>query len=110
MSDEIKKHWNRLFEMGCVISGVPPTIHHCHGGSLRELGIHKGLGQKTSDWLCIPLAVKYHTGDVGIDGALGVVEWERRFGTQVGHLDDVCRELGINVWKRAGIDREVEGC
>lgn len=109
MNAEIKRHWERLAAMGCLISGCTPTLHHCHGGSLRQLGIHKGLGQKTSDWLVIPLAARYHVGDLGIDGALGVMEWEHRFGSQVGHLDDVCRELGVNVWKKAGIDREVEG-
>lgn len=76
---------------------------------MRLVGVHKGLGAKTSDWLVIPLAARYHTGDYGIDGGLGVLEWESRFGSQVGHLDDVCRELGINVWKRAGVDRELEG-
>ena len=105
---EVQEHWERVAAVGCVLSGMPATIHHCHGGSMREF-VHKGLGQKTSDWLVIPLAPRYHTGELGIDASLGVIEWEHRFGSQVGHLDDLCQELGVNVWKKAGIDREVEG-
>jgi hypothetical protein len=77
---------------------------------MKLVGVHKGLGQKTSDWLCIPLAHRYHVGVHGIDGALGVTAWEARFGTQVEHLDAVCRRLGYNVWKLSGIGREVERC
>lgn len=77
---------------------------------MRLIGVHKGMGQKTSDWLCIPLAARYHTGCDGIDAGVGVATWEARFGTQVEHLDAICRRLGYNVWHRAGVAREVEGC
>lgn len=104
----IRDHWDRVAEVGCLLSGAPnPTLHHCHGGSLREIGIHKGLGQKTSDYLVIPLASRFHTGEFGID-VIPVWEWEHRFGTQVGHLDDLCRQIGYNVWALAGVERRVE--
>ena len=77
---------------------------------MKDAGVHSAMGRKSSDWLVIPLAAHYHVGALGIDGALSVPEWERRFGAQADHLDDVCRSLGVNVWKLAGVDREVEGC
>lgn len=103
----IREHWDRVAELGCLLSGGPATLHHCHGGSLREIGIHKGFGQKTNDFLVIPIAQRFHTGEFGID-VIPVWEWEHRFGTQVGHLDDLCRTLGYSVWELAGVQRRVE--
>jgi hypothetical protein len=106
----IREHWDRVADLGCILSGAQsPTLHHCHGGSLREIGIHKGLGQKTSDFLVIPLAPRFHTGEYGID-VIPVWEWEHRFGRQVDHLDELCQSLGYNVWELAGVKRRVEGC
>ena len=89
--------------MGCVVSGSPlATLHHCHGGSMPR-GI-SGMGLKSSDWLVIPLAVDFHTGQYGIDsGALSVDEWEQRYGRQVDHLDLVASTTGVDVWDRAGV-------
>lgn len=108
---EIRAHWSRVAALGCIVSGrSSPTLHHVHGGSVKHL-VHKGMGQKVSDWLVIPLAPEYHTGAHGIDlGCYTIEEWERRFGSQADHLDEVCRSLGVNVWQKAGIDREVACC
>lgn len=77
---------------------------------MLELGVRKGF-RRTSDWLVIPLAPRYHSdgGPTAIDGSMGVPAWEARFGTQVRHLDAVSREIGYNVWLKAGIDRQLEG-
>lgn len=95
--------------MGCLITGTPScTLHHVHGGSVRHL-VHKGMGQKVSDWLVIPLRAELHSiGPEAIDGGMGVRAWEQKYGAQLAHLDDVCRQLGVNVWRKAGIEREVE--
>lgn len=88
----------------------PVTLHHCHGGSIAEVGIRRGVSQKTSDWLVIPLDAEFHVGRWGIDSGqpwLTVEEWERLFGSQVLHLDTVSRALGINVWKLSGVNRAV---
>jgi hypothetical protein len=104
-SKEIKEHWNRVAELGCVVSHSPnPTIHHCHGGSLADAGINRGGGQKMSDWLVIPLNARYHTGDLGIDSGMGVRSWEIRFGEQIDYLVQVSLKLGYNVFRKAGID------
>ncbi len=111
---EIKRHWNRVAGLDCIVTRQPfPTIHHCKGGSMLLIpGLdHPGWAQKQDDWLVIPLAAILHTGDLGIDNGMGpfksVIAWEAKFGSQVDHLDEVCRRLGYNVWARAGIQREV---
>lgn len=109
---EIARHWTRVARLGCCVTREPnPTLHHCHGGSLRDAGIHKGLGAKTSDWLVIPLTARLHSaGPQGIDaGGLSVREWEDLFGTQVYFLEHVSRQLGVNVFKRAGVVHAVPG-
>lgn len=106
-SAEVRRHWQRVFDIGCVICGQYPTLHHCHGGSMTQIIGIKGVAMKSNDWLVIPLAPRYHTGCYGIDAGYGVESWERDFGEQAMHLDTVCQLLGYNVWRRAGIDREV---
>ena len=91
-----------------MISGrLPPTLHHIHGGSCGEIGLHSGMAQRgISDWLVIPLAAEFHTsGKYAIDGGYGVLSWEDRFGTQVKMMDEVCCMLSINAWQMAGIAR-----
>lgn len=99
-------HAAALRDLGCVISGYrgPVELHHCMGGSMRQFGQLRGVGMKSSDWLQIPLAKQFHTGDLGID-VLGIETWEHTFGTQVEHLEAVCAQLGYDVFALAGIER-----
>ena len=62
---------------------------------------HVGVAQKQNPWLQIPLDVRYHTGDFGIDSHIGVVTWERTFGTQMEHLIWVNEQLGYDIWDKA---------
>ena len=110
---EIKRHWDLVAQIGCLISwsDIGVTLHHVHGGSMLEIeGFNSpGWAQKANDWLVIPINEKFHTGDHGIDNGMGkyksVTEWEAAFSTQVEFLDQVCRQLGYNVWQKAGINR-----
>lgn len=108
---EIKRHWSLVAELGCVVCrSTDVTLHHAHGGSM--IGIAgRGVGQKTSDWLVIPLSVRYHTGEYGIDLGMGrfttVDEWERAFGSQMYHLYWVSWQLCYSVFARAGINHPV---
>ena len=103
----IEAHEKRLRELPCAASRTfyQITLHHCHGGSLKDIGYHVGGGQKASDWLQIPLTSDLHVGDGGIDGAggIGVPTWEAEHGAQVDMLKWICRELGVNVFEKAGI-------
>ena len=109
---EIQRHWTRVARLNCCVTHEPnPTLHHCHGGSLRDAGIHKALGGKTSDWLVIPLTARLHSGGPqGIDaGSLSVREWEELFGTQLDFLIWVSQRLGVNVFVQAGAPLTVPG-
>jgi len=98
---EIKRHWDRVADLGCIVClAKPATIHHCHGGSLKEIGLHRAVGRKTSDWLVIPLCVVHHVGKYGADSTV-VVRWERRYWTQVELLGWVSERLGIDVIAKA---------
>lgn len=100
-ADEIVDHFQRLVSMGCMVSGMPPQLHHCKGGSMREIiGLH-GMSMKSSDWLCIPLAPEYHTGKYGIER--GVESWEAAFSTQIALLIKVCDRTGVDVFAKAGV-------
>lgn len=104
---EIELHYARLKQIGCKISRRQPVqIHHCRSGSMANEGFSVGIGQKASHWLTIPLHVDYHVGDQGIH-KIGVKTWEAHYGRQVDLLDEISKMLGYNVWKLAGIDREV---
>lgn len=107
-SKEIRDHWDRVASLGCIITGRPePTLHHCHSGSIAELGIYRGISQKPNDYLVIPLMWELHTGNYGIDSGMGVFTWEKRFGRQVDFLDQVSVLLNVNVWRKSGVQRDI---
>lgn len=63
---------------------------------MLEAGFKRGVGQKPSDWLCIPLDKRYHTGAQGVD-RIGVKTFEATFGRQIDLLAQVSEELGYDV-------------
>lgn len=90
--------------MPCVVTRRSPvTLHHCHGGSLTEEYPHlsRGGGQKTSDWLVIPLSADLHVGNHGIDYGVGVKSWEAKWGRQTDMLRMVSEFVGYDVIKKA---------
>lgn len=98
----IKAHEALLRQLPCVVTGrTPVTLHHCHGGSMKEAGFHVGMGEKASDWLQIPIHADLHVGPMGIDGGFGVKAWEELNGRQIDHLGAVSKKLGYNVIERA---------
>lgn len=106
--DVIDGHRTLVADMGCILTGkYPATLHHCHGGSLKDNGIHRGMGQRPSEFLIIPLIADLHTGRDGIDSGMGVRTWERKYGTQMDHLREVSRRVKYNVFELAGYDIEV---
>ncbi len=108
MSITIRQHWDNVGQLKCVVSGSNYiTLHHCHGGSIIETWgslAMPGTGQKQSDWLVIPLAAPFHTGQWGIDTAMSVLDWEREFGTQVQHLKTVAGQLDYCIFTHAGLN------
>jgi len=101
---KIAKHHLNCRLNGCIITERPnPTLHHVHGGSMTEFGVSRGGAQRTSDWLVIPLDADLHVGKNGIDYGVGVLSWERQWGTQLYWLTELCRALGYDVFALAGL-------
>lgn len=103
-----QQHYDNVARVGCVITGsAAATIHHCHGGSMRErlvsLGMDatKGMGMRGySDALIIPLRLDYHSmGINAIDGQMGVATWEKSFGNQADLVDYVGVLVGYSLWE-----------
>lgn len=110
---EIKRVWSRVIDIGphprLPTYGTPPTIHHCHSGSIARAGIHRGVSQKPSDWLCVCLPHALHVGSFGIDYGYGVKRWESEFIPQIELLEWTSLKLGINLFKKAGHDITITG-
>lgn len=105
-SADLERHWENVAQMPCMVSGsTEVTLHHCHGGSLKEIGVMPGMAQKSSDWLVIPLAPEYHcVGSEGIDTGKGVSSWEDENGSQLLMLVKIWECTGVNVFLKAGCD------
>lgn len=100
-SAEIKRHWYKVAELGCIVSRNPECeIHHCHSGSMSDYGIHKTLSKKGSDWLVIPLSAELHRGSNGVHG--GVQSFESFNGSQIYLLNRVGSLLDIDLFEKAG--------
>lgn len=97
----VKDHHANVRALRCVITGSPnPTLHHCHGGSVADAGYLTGTAIRgVSDALVIPLKADFHVGDEGIDYGVGVLTWERWYGTQIEHLQDVSEQLGYDLFE-----------
>lgn len=106
---EIRDHWSRVARLGCCVTFQDEaTIHHVHGGSIREaLGsaAMPGMAQKQNDWLVIPLHPRLHTGQDGIDTGIGVATWEAKHGRQIDYLkkvrDQIRRRYGYDIFEKA---------
>lgn len=97
---QIKAHFNRVASMGCVVCGQAAEIHHCIGGSMKARGVSRGLSQKVSDWLVIPLCANHHRGAEGIH-SMGSDNWEQCYGEQAAHIDRIAALLDLPLWELA---------
>jgi hypothetical protein len=70
----------------------------------------KAKGKKIArfDWLVLGLCPMHGRAEFGGLDA-GVARWERRWGTQVGHLVALAVGLGVNVWEKAGVRQPTLG-
>lgn len=100
---KVKDHHDNVRELGCIITGSPyATIHHCHGGSMKDRGWHVGMSQKQNQALVIPLHIELHSmGPEAIDGGKGVHSWEAQYGRQVDLIDKVSHLVGYDLWELA---------
>lgn len=107
---KIKDYWNQVIELGphpkIASHAGERTIHHVHGGSIKDAGIHVGMGQKNNDWLVVCLPQSLHTGKNGIDYGYGVRSWERDFISQLELLSWTAEQTGVDVFNKAGLKNE----
>lgn len=70
---------------------------------MKDLSWHVGMSQRQNPYLQIPLHAHYHVGARGIDTGEGVLRWERFFGTQVEHLNEIDSFLRypVSIWELA---------
>lgn len=105
MSVTIRAHEKWLRTLPCSASGkYPVTLHHCHGGSMKELGPDfpaRGKSRKNNPWFQIPLHAEYHVGKYGIDYGYGVLSWERDFGRQLDMLHELNLMLDYDIFELA---------
>ena len=96
----IKQHQANVRALPCVVTANPyPTIHHCHGGSMKLAGYLTGMAQRgCGEALILPLKATHHIGDEGIDFNIGVTTWECWYGDQRDHLADVNEQLPYDIW------------
>lgn len=100
-------HLSLVASYPCMVCDAKPpsTVHHCHGPSMHERGFGRGMSQRPSDYLAIPLCYDCHQGRNGIDGTLGSKKWESLYGTQAEFIDELGRMLGMNLWEKASEER-----
>jgi hypothetical protein len=100
----VRRYWQRLTdEVGCIITGAPAEIAHCHGASIVErMQEPKAKGKKLAryDWLVIPLSPWLHrlTQD-SLDA--NPHAWEQRYGTQAEWIDFLAAHFKIDLWALA---------
>lgn len=101
---KLRDYYDRVARLGCCVTrsfdGV--TLHHVHGGSVARWA-PRGLSLR-HEWLVIPLVADLHAvGPDAIDGEIGVMHWEARFGRQLDYLRWVQDRTGIDAFARQGL-------
>lgn len=66
-----RERWLRIAELGCIICGGVPAIHHCETGMGRRKNHDRVLG----------LCFDHHQGHQGVH-TLGRRKWESIYGTE----------------------------
>lgn len=100
----VKRYWQRVADLGCLISGGPAEVAHVIGkpSVTERLQEPKPKGKKLPrhDWLVIPLAPEYHRIlPYSLD--LNPGEFERRYGPVAAMVDHVAAKLNTPVWELA---------
>jgi hypothetical protein len=67
---------------------------------MTEAGYESGGAQRgCGEALVIPLKAQFHVGEDGIDYGVGVLTWERWYGTQMDFLREVSELLGYDLFR-----------
>jgi hypothetical protein len=67
---------------------------------MKDAGYHSGGAQRgCGEALVIPLKADFHVGDEGIDYGVGVLSWEKWYGTQMDFLKEVSDQLDYDIFR-----------
>ena len=93
MNKAEKQHYDRLFQLGCIVclrqgfGYTAPHIHHIRHGA--------GIGQKSNWQDAIPLCPNHHQhGGYGVALHAGQKEFERLYGSEQSLLELTTKLLG----------------
>lgn len=86
-SKEERAYMGRVAELGCLICGGIPELHHNTK--------NRGYGAKSSNYDIMPLHYKFHRGEEGIHH-IGVKTWEAKYGDQ----DDLVRQVRLRIYSQ----------
>ena len=78
-------YMGRVAELGCVICGGIPEIHHNTK--------NRGYGAKSSNYDIMPICYNHHRGEEGIHH-IGVKTWEAKYGDQ----DELVKQVRLMVY------------
>ena len=86
----LQKHMNNVAELGCLVCGRPPHLHH-----IRPKGT--GIGRRSSDYCVIPLCHDHHQGQFSIHNSKK--SFEKKYGTEEELLKKVYRYIYKEHWE-----------
>ena len=78
-TQEQRKHWEKVRELGCIICGEPAYIHHC----FTKMGTRKDHDK------VIPLCYWHHRSNSSLDINSGKRTWQEKYGTELELLNKV---------------------
>ena len=82
-----REYMGRVAELGCCICRMPAEVHHITTGV--------GMGQRADNYSTIPLCPRHHrTGGHGVAIHAGKKTWEKRYSSELEHLEHVRLQLG----------------
>ena len=84
----VKDYKNAVAELGCIVDkcNLPANLHHPR--------FTCGMGQRSSDWLVVPLCKTHHQdGGYGVALHAGQATWEKNFMTEQEMLAKTIKKM-----------------
>ncbi len=93
-SEAERRYMDSVASLGCLICRCPAELHHIKEG--------KGIGQRASNFLVIPLCPEHHrTGGLGVAYHGGPRSFEKLYGSELDLLAQTMEEVFRNAGGRS---------
>jgi hypothetical protein len=100
---DVKRYWDRVAALRCVVCYSPAEIAHAHGPSVTlRMMEPKAKGKKLAryDWLVLPLCPHHHRWNhEALDN--NPRRFEECHGKVADWIDYLCAWSGLNLWALA---------